>query len=138
MRLEATQEAKAIEKAQKQAEREEKKQQKAVKKQQKANTTLQRKNEQNTRRQLDITAGAVKAVKTHSKRAILAPKKPYKTAVKFRKNTMDANSESKRGSERSNHADSNAAAASAAIAVTEGQNISRRGRTVTLPQRFRG
>ena len=99
---------------------------------------LQRKNEQNAGRQLDVTANAAKAVKTRSKRAILAPKKPCKTVVKSKKNTMRANSGSKRGSERSNDADSNAAAASAAIAVTRRENTSRRGRTVTLPQRFRG
>jgi hypothetical protein len=85
-----------------------------------------------------MTADAAKAVKTYSKRTILVPKKPCKTAVKSRKNTLSFNSRSKRGSERSNHTDLNAAAASAAIAVTGGQNTSRRGRTVTLPQRFRG
>jgi hypothetical protein len=37
---------------------------------------------------------------------------------------MNANSESKRGSKRSNHVDLNAAIASATIAIIEGQNIS--------------
>ena len=51
---------------------------------------------------------------------------------------MNVNNGSKRGSEHSNHVDSNVAAVNAATAVTGGENTSRRGRTVTLPQRFRG
>lgn len=137
LQKEARQEAKLIEKAQKEAEKEEKKRRKEAAREQKAQAALQRKKEQEARKQLAVAAKTVKAVKTRPKRAPLSPKMPQSKLGKAKEKTVKPQKGSKRGCRRSIEASSQASFDVVDLAAAQEQNTSRRGRAVTLPQRFR-
>lgn len=136
LRKEANQEAKAAEKAQKALEREEKRRQKEQEKQQKALLTRQRKEEQKLRKQLTIAAKQTAASKTRLKRASATPSKVRKRRSNPISRAIKATVGPQGNGQRSKQTISPSAAGAGDLAAVEAQNRSRRGRVVTLPQRF--
>lgn len=129
-------EAKAAEKAQKQAQQQELRAQKALEKQAAATAAAQRKKEQ-TFEQQTVAATKKAAASKESKRP--APKVASITGKKAIPKTTKPSKSSKSSSQRapnSKKADSEPAAATTAATATAAGSRSRSGRNVVKPQRF--
>ena len=137
LRQEANREAKTAEKAQKVAEKEEKRRQKEQDKQQKALATLQRKKEQELRKELAVAAKTAAGLKPRVRRVSIGPPKPCKKPAKPRKKAVNTTIASQESLPHSIGAASSTAIDAIDVAVAEVQITNRRGRVITLPQRFR-
>jgi hypothetical protein len=136
LRKEANQAAKTVEKAQKALERGEKRRQKEQDKQQKTLQTLQRKEEQELRKKLAVAAKQTAASKARIRRASASSSKVLKRPRNPISKAIKATAGSQGNGQRSKQTISPSAAGAGDLAAAEAQNRSRRGRVVTLPQRF--
>lgn len=137
MRKEANWEAKVAEKTQKAAEKAEKRLQREQDKQQKALATLQRKKEQQERKQLAVAVQAVAVSKRRPRRVSIPARKPPITRKKPQKTTATLATDAQRSPPHSIEAAISTATDAVDDAVAEVQITSRRGRIVTMPQRFK-
>ena len=99
---------------------------------------LKRKKKQELCKQIAVTAKAAIALKVRARRVSAGPAKLRKKPAKSRKRTVNIETGLQVNSSSSIEAISSAAVDAADVAVAEVPIMNRRGRVVTLPQRFRG
>lgn len=137
MRQEANRELKAAEMAQKAAEREEKRRQREQNKQEKDLATLQRQKKQQERKQRTDAVQAVAVSKRRPRRVSIRARKPPITRKKPQKTTATLATDAQRSPPHSIEAAISTATDAVDDAVAEVPITSRRGRIVTMPQRFK-